>query len=71
MSHNAADNLVLDAGLSATQWRALLALVDDVADELPPGSAGILQERIDQLHRRARLEAVTIVEWHSEPDGAD
>jgi hypothetical protein len=56
MSHSAADNMVLDAGLNPSQWRALLALVDDVADELPPTSAGILQERIDQLHRRSRLE---------------
>lgn len=57
MSNHAADNMVLDAGLSPAQWRALLALVDDVAEEMPPTSAGILQERIDQLHRRARLEA--------------
>jgi hypothetical protein len=56
MSNHAADNMVLDAGLSPAQWRALLALVDDVAEEMPPTSAGILQERIDQLHRRARLE---------------
>lgn len=56
MSNHAADNMVLDAGLSPAQWRALLALVDDVAEELPPTSAGILQERIEQLHRRARFE---------------
>ncbi|MOA51231.1 hypothetical protein D3C78_1743510 [compost metagenome] len=56
MSNHAAENMVLDAGLSPAQWRALLALVDEVAEELPPTSAGILQERIEQLHRRARSE---------------